>query len=491
MSAKPLRLRSLKNKLALLFFAITGLAFALIFFYVVPQLTSNLEGQRARDLEQVARTTSGLLRSATDRELRAKELDRLVRATADRSAAEVTLLGVQRSNQPQLEGEPPFWVISNSNVDRRVEFNADLAARAVADRKVVTQVNRDAQRVNAAVPLRDAAGRTVRVVAYSRSLEDVADTVSLVGTEVLIATAAALLLSLFGGYLVARALARRVRRLELAAKGVAAGNFLDPIPVDSEDELGQLTRTFNEMQSRLARLDRARREFIANASHELRTPIFSLGGFVELLRDEELDPETREEFLTTMGDQVARLQKLAVDLLDLSRLDAGSLELTPEEVDLRELARDVVGEFRPVVGQRGAELELRLGGESVEAWCDRARVAQIMRILLDNALTHTPEGTHVTVTAAQDNGLAEFAVSDTGPGVDPGSADQVFERFYTADAARGSGLGLAIARELAKRMDGEVTLHSNPGRTTFTLALPTVGSNGHEPVGRAASSGAA
>ena len=113
--------------------------------------------------------------------------------------------------------------------------------------------------------------------------------------------------------------------------------------MDSEDELGQLTRTFNEMQDQLRQVDVARKEFVATASHELRTPIFSLGGFVELLQDEELDDETRREFLDTMAEQVERLQKLAVDLLDLSRLDAGSVELDREPVDLSELARAIAG----------------------------------------------------------------------------------------------------------------------------------------------------
>ena len=143
----------------------------------------------------------------------------------------------------------------------------------------------------------------------------------------LLATAAALLLALVGGYLVRGALARRVRRVEVRRATVARGRFIEPLPVDSEDELGQLTRTFNEMQEQLRQVDVARKEFIATASHELRTPIFSLGGFVELLQDEDLDEETRREFLDTMSEQVARLQKLSVDLLDLSRLDAGSLEL--------------------------------------------------------------------------------------------------------------------------------------------------------------------
>ena len=244
------------------------------------------------------------------------------------------------------------------------------------------------------------------------------------------------------------------------------------LPVDSTDELGRLTQAFNEMQVQLARVDRARKDFIANASHELRTPIFSLGGFVELLQDEQLDPATRDEFLASMRSQVDRLQKLAVDLLDLSRLDAGSLELQSEVVDLGELAHTVAAEFTPAVAQHRTDLELRVSDEHVGARCDRERVAQIMRILLDNALRHTPEGTTVIVSASRNNGAAEFEVADSGPGIEPAARAQLFERFYTADAARGSGLGLAIARELAERMDGRIELLSRPGRTVFTLALP-------------------
>ena len=155
----------------------------------------------------------------------------------------------------------------------------------------------------------------------------------------------------------ARRLGRRVRRLEVAAEEVARGIFVDPLPVDSNDELGQLTRTFNEMQAQLRQVDVARKEFIATASHELRTPIFSLAGFVELLQDEDLDEETRREFLETMSEQVARLQKLSVDLLDLCRLDAGSMQLQPEPVDLSELARSVATEFTPALAEHDTELE--------------------------------------------------------------------------------------------------------------------------------------
>ena len=220
---------------------------------------------------------------------------------------------------------------------------------------------------------------------------------------------------------------------------------------------------------------RARKEFIANASHELRTPIFSLAGFVELLEDEQLDAQTRDEFLRAMREQVDRLQKLAVDLLDLSRLDAGSLELNAEDVDIGELATTVAAEFRPAIAQHHTELQLQLPDGEVAARCDRERTIQIMRILLDNALRHTPEGTPITVSASRENGAAELTVRDRGPGVPPAAARQVFERFYTENVASGSGLGLAIARELAERMDGRLVLSTDRDTTAFTLELPSDG----------------
>jgi two-component system, OmpR family, sensor kinase len=478
-SRRP-RLASLRNKLAVLFLAITATAFAVLYFFVVPELESNLREQRIQDLERLASSSRPTLEGLFG-DVPAGELDRRVRAVADAANARVTLLGLQQSRLDPSEpdaGSPRFYVITDSREELDVPLNQRLAERAVRSRKSEDGTTSfQGQRLGQVAQPLATVGTVERVAIYSRDLKDVAETVSFIRGRLLVASGVALLVALIGGTLVAQALARRVRRLEAAAEEVAAGHFIDPLPVDSRDELGQLTRAFNEMQSKLRRVDVARKEFVATASHELRTPIFSLGGFVELLRDEDLDEATRREFLDTMAEQVERLQKLAVDLLDLSRLDAGEVELQLEQVDLAEVARAVAGEFLPAAQSHQTELQLELPDAGVEAACDRERVVQIMRILLDNALRHTPEGTPVTVTASTRNGSAELTVADQGPGLPSGTA--VFERFTTGDAARGAGLGLAIALELAERMDGD--LHAAaPGRgARFTLELPADG--GQEP----------
>jgi signal transduction histidine kinase len=281
----------------------------------------------------------------------------------------------------------------------------------------------------------------------------------------------ALALALALGVYFARLVATRVRRIEDAARKVADGDFATRIPVDNSGQLGQLARTFNEMQRRLAELDGARKQFIANASHELRTPIFSLGGFVELLEEEDPSPEERAEFVRTMRRQIERLTKLTSDLLNLSQLDAGGVELHPHAVDLGALARDVAREFGARADRHGSRLELRTPERPVRAVADPDRVRQVIRILLDNALTHNPEGTNVTVTTYTANQRVQLTVSDDGPGIPQRAQGRVFERFYTGDSAGGSGLGLAIAHELAQRMGGRVAISSSGHFTAFTLDL--------------------
>jgi two-component system OmpR family sensor kinase len=326
------------------------------------------------------------------------------------------------------------------------------------------------------------------VEVLSTPLAEVNDDVALVRKQILIAGLIALVAASLIGFWASGPVSRRLRRMRQAAEAVADGHFDQPIPVDSKDELGQLARSFNEMQRRLARMDSSRKEFIANASHELRTPIFSLGGFVELLETENPTAAERRAFVAEMRGAIERLQKLTIDLLDLSRLDADVMVIGRERVDLQEAARQVANEFRPAARSHSSSLQVRGRGQVV-ALADLNRVSQIIRILIDNAITHTPHGTNVTVTAVHGRNAAELIVGDDAKkGIDPRAIDKVFDRFYTGDTASGSGLGLAIADELALRMGGTLEVVSRRGHTAFTLSLPLSErrSRQREPAGAAA-----
>src|SRR6266516_1212785 len=317
-----------------------------------------------------------------------------------------------------------------------------------------------------------AAGTALVIYVYAVAVGGAASGLDAVKGQILVGGLIALVATVVIGLYFAQRAAGHVARLQDAARKVADGNFETPIPISSAGQLGQLARTFNEMQRRLAELDIARKQFIANASHELRTPIFSLGGFIELLEEEDPSPEERAEFVHTMREQIERLTKLTTDLLDLSQLDAGAVALQERLIDVGSLAREVVREFGPRADLHGSRLELRTANRPVLASGDPDRVRQIIRILLDNALKHTPEGAKVTVTAYSANRRAELTVSDDGPGIAQRVQGRIFERFYTADSAGGSGLGLAIAWELAQRMHGSISIASSKRFTTFTLELP-------------------
>ena len=312
------------------------------------------------------------------------------------------------------------------------------------------------------------------VVLVSSSLEDSFSSVALVKGRLLISALIALAAALALGYGGARIFARRIRRLEQAADRIASGKFDEPIVDASPDELGELARSFDRMRQRLAGLEHARREFIANASHELRTPLFSLGGHLELLVEEDLDESTKQEFLARMREQVERLTKLAGELLDLSRLDAGRLRVEREAVDLTRVAELLVEEFDAMAQGTGHHREHEVDGAATGLG-DEQRILQVGRALVENAFRHTPSGTRVRVRTSRNGERAALAVEDDGPGIASDTAVHVFERFYRGDTggrARGSGLGLAIASELAEAMQGEIDLVSQPGRTVFTLSLP-------------------
>jgi two-component system OmpR family sensor kinase len=351
-----------------------------------------------------------------------------------------------------------------------IEKDSTALAAAKTVRTVRARVRHDgSEYAEVAVPLLTAGN----VMLLSSSLSDQIATVELVKRRLLDATVAALLIAVVLGLAVAAIHARRLGRLQRAADRIAEGAFDEPVVDNGVDEVGQLARSFDRMRIQLAQLDRARKEFVANASHELRTPLFSLAGFLELLADEDLDEPTRREFLATTRGQVDRLTKLATDLLDLSRMDAGRIRIEHEEVGLAEVVRVVAEELRALADASGHTLVVEADG-GAWALADEERVQQIARALAGNALVHTPRGTIVQLRAERRGSRVALVVHDDGPGIPPESLDRIFQRFYRVEGgqASGSGLGLAIARELADKMDGTVTVTSRPGATTFTLDLP-------------------
>jgi signal transduction histidine kinase len=456
------RFRTVGVKLTLALAGLVAGALAIVYVAVVPSLEDRLINSRLDQLEQSAPLVIQTIRNNEAR----IGLDDLLRFESEQRNARVVIY-------EHLDTNPIFLTPTGDSRGLGQALEQDPVAQRAAERRRLERdvVERSGGRfAEVAVPFRQG-----EILLLSASLDDTLANVSLVERRLLFAGLVALLAAALVGFALARMFARRIHRLERAADRIAAGRFDEPVVDRGADELGELAVAFDDMRKRLAVLERARREFIANASHELRTPIFALGGHLELLTDEEVDEGDRREFLEEMRRQVERLTKLATDLLDLSRLDAGRLRVELAPVDLAEVATSLVGEFRGV--GRGSNHVLVSGGDDgVYALADEERIRQIGRILLENAIVHTPPGTEVRLTTGGDGESVELRVEDDGPGIAAPDQEHVFDRFYRAQSAlaAGSGLGLAIARELTGVMHGELELESRPGRTVFTLRLPRV-----------------
>jgi signal transduction histidine kinase len=225
-----------------------------------------------------------------------------------------------------------------------------------------------------------------------------------------------------------------------------------------------------------ARLERARRDLIANASHEFKTPLFSLAGSLELIDEGDLSPEEQSEFLQVMRQQVDRLRNMAVSMLDLSRVEAGSFELNPEDVDLVAIGRSVLDEFQAQAQSKQVTLSFE-GADGQTAWCDEQRLVQVLRALIDNAIKYSPPGSSVRLSSTLEGKEAVVVVADDGPGISRSELPHVFERFHRGREERGTtagaGLGLSIARELTEMMGGSITAESPAtGGARFTVRLP-------------------
>jgi signal transduction histidine kinase len=466
--------RTVGARLSLALLVVVALVLGLVYLIIVPSLRTRLVDSRLDALDRAAGTLAKEY-ARTDR-----DPDFFSNASADTNAR-IVLMTVVNSQSPTLVA--PGGLSSLPGRPLGDYTNDPVATRTAqtSHRERGTVKRSDGDFAEVAAPIRDGSGN---ILLLSAPLHDALADVDAVQRRMVFAGVLALFVALAIGYGAARLFARRIRRLEQAAERIASGRFDEPVADSGSDELGQLSRAFDRMRVRLAGLDHARRAFVANASHELRTPLFALGGFLELLEDEELDERTRREFFETMAGQVRRLTKLADDLLDLSRLDAGRLHVETQPIELGGVAGAAVEEFSGVALASDHPLDFARNGPT-EAQGDPQRVLQIARILLENALVHTPPGTPVEVAVRRVNGRAELSVLDAGPGISAEDRAELFERFYRGDStkASGSGLGLAIAKQLAELMGGRIELDSQPGRTVFSLVLPA-----EEPAGEHAKS---
>lgn len=306
---------------------------------------------------------------------------------------------------------------------------------------------------------------------------------------ILKALAVGLVISVLLSLFLAKTMIAPIQDLTLAAKKVAAGDFSEKLENQSKDEIGVLTRTFNNMAGRLedtlddlTKSERMRREFVANVSHELRTPITSIRSYAETLEDDPAMPAvTRQKFLEVILNESDRMTNIVQDLLTLSRFDAGSIEFSFETFSFEKSVRDVYN--ATVIDAHGHKHDFVLEFKShvPDIRGDRARIEQVLINMVSNAIKYTRDGGRIRMTAGTKDGKVWCSVKDNGIGIPKDDVDKVFDRFYRVDKARsresgGTGLGLSIAKEIVLRHKGRIDMESREGKgTKITIWLPVEG----------------
>ncbi len=289
------------------------------------------------------------------------------------------------------------------------------------------------------------------------------------------------------GLLLFRRLTTRLRNMQRVVTAFEEGNLEERIEVRSGDEIGRLAECFNGMADTLVdtleelrQADRMRRELVANVSHDLRSPLASIQGYLETvhMKDGDLEPDERRRYVKTALRNAQRLNDLVAELFELSKLETKQVEPTIEPFPVAELAQDVVMQYEPQAEEQGVALDATLPERRVRVDADTGLVERALSNLIDNAVHYTPEGGQVQVRLHNEDDAVRIEVADTGPGIPEDQLPHIFERFYRVEKSRdrdkgGAGLGLAIANTIVDLHESTLEVESTMGEgTTFSFRLP-------------------
>jgi signal transduction histidine kinase len=288
-------------------------------------------------------------------------------------------------------------------------------------------------------------------------------------------------------YYLSRRITAPLREMNRVAHQIAKGQFDQRVKVKTSDELGQLGESFNYMARELASLDQMRKDFVANVSHDLRSPLTSIHGFVRAFLDHTIPKDREHHYLSAMKEQTERMIKLVNDLLDMARIEAGQLEIRPVIFNLSELVRQVIARMEPEFVKSQIDIDLiSEEGEDLHVFADPDRIDQVIVNLIHNAMQFSPSSTHVEVILKKED-KAIVSVRDYGSGIKKEDIKHIWKRFYKADKARskkqGTGIGLSIVKHILDLHQTSIHVDSQEGKGTtfaFTLSLPTKETENHK-----------
>ena len=292
----------------------------------------------------------------------------------------------------------------------------------------------------------------------------------------LLAAIIPIFIMLVAGYLMSYRLIRPLRQMSDAAKRMAKGDFSRRIPVVSDDEIGELSISFNNMTNSLAQLEGMRRSFVANVSHELRTPMTTIGGFIDAILDGTIDGETEKHYLLVVSDEIKRLSRLVESMLCLAKLESGEQKINREVFDIVKVARNIVVSQEQRISEKNIDVR-GLENDGITVNADYDLIYQVIFNLIDNAIKFTNENGVIEFIVTQEGGRVSFAVRNTGSYIEKADLKYVFDRFYKTDKSRsvnknGTGLGLYISKTIIDIHGGKISADSRAGEyTQFCFSL--------------------
>ena len=280
--------------------------------------------------------------------------------------------------------------------------------------------------------------------------------------------------------LVSGKIIRPIKKISAVAEEYSTGNFEARLDIKSKDEIGQLAVTLEYMASELSKLDEYRRDFVSNISHDFRSPLTSIKGYIEAIQDGTIPPEKQDKYLGIVLNETKRLSKLTDGLLELNSLNSYGIWIIQTEFDIIPLIKNAINTFEGKCEDRGISLVLNNHCENTKVYADKTKIQQVIYNLLDNAIKFTPNGKSIYITLNEKNDKVFVSVKDEGCGIPADALKKIWVRFYKADSSRGrdkqgTGLGLAITKEIVKAHGENINVVSTEGvgsEFTFSLAHP-------------------
>ena len=283
---------------------------------------------------------------------------------------------------------------------------------------------------------------------------------------------------LFSSYFIAKRIINPFVDMNHIVQCYSKGDFSQRIQIQGKDEAAQLGRSFNEMADQLKNLEVTRQSFVANVSHELRSPLTSMKGFLEAMMDGTIPPEEHEHYIDIVLSETRRMTSMVNDLLDLARIESGIITVNYEVFDINELVRRTLITFEARISEKRMELDVRFAQEQSFVYADSNQISQVLRNLIDNAIKYSPEGRTLVVSTYALRKEVYVTIRDTGVGIPAEDVPHIFDRFYKVEKAHtpspqvGSGLGLAIVKKIIEAHGQSITVKSARGKgTQFTFTL--------------------